>query len=129
VTFERLLSKATRFLFDNDPHGRRLVVASRSALALLLLGTLATAVLAVRSREAEDRVRHTLDVRFYERGAGETMSSGTGSTGAVAAALSLGLVEPPVTVETPAGPLYFRVEGGFYLTGPAVLIGSGEFYL
>src|SRR5262249_35712595 len=30
---------------------------------------------------------HTLDVRFFERGAGETMSSGTGSTGAVAAAL------------------------------------------
>src|SRR5262249_28759878 len=27
--------------------------------------------------------RHTLDVRFFERGAGETMSSGTGSTGAV----------------------------------------------
>ena len=73
--------------------------------------------------------RHALDVRFFERGAGETMSSGTGSTGAVAAALSLGLVEPPVTVETPAGPLYFRVEGGFFLTGPAVLIGSGEFYL
>lgn len=67
MTFERLLSKATRFLFDNDPHGRRLVVASRSALALLLLGTLATAVLAVRSREAEDRVRHTLDVRSDAR--------------------------------------------------------------
>ena len=29
---------------------------------------------------------HTLDVRFFERGAGETMSSGTGSTGAAAAA-------------------------------------------
>lgn len=67
VTFERLLSKATRFLFDNDPHGRRLVVASRCALALLLLGTLATAVLAVRSRQAEDWVRHTLDVRSDAR--------------------------------------------------------------
>jgi diaminopimelate epimerase len=35
---------------------------------------------------------HTLDVRFFERGAGETMSSGTGSTGAAAAALARGLV-------------------------------------
>src|SRR6185295_11727500 len=32
--------------------------------------------------------RHTLDVRFFERGAGETMSSGTGSTGAGAAAMA-----------------------------------------
>src|ERR1035438_238094 len=30
--------------------------------------------------------RHRIDVRFYERGAGETMSSGTGSTGAAVAA-------------------------------------------
>src|SRR5208283_4741121 len=30
---------------------------------------------------------HTVEVRFYERGAGETMSSGTGSTGAAAAAV------------------------------------------
>ena len=35
---------------------------------------------------------HTLDVRFFERGAGETMSSGTGSTGAAAAAVARGLV-------------------------------------
>ncbi|MBI3470718.1 MAG: diaminopimelate epimerase, partial [Candidatus Solibacter usitatus] len=43
---------------------------------------------------------HTLDVRFYERGAGETESSGTGSTGAAATALRLGLVLSPVTVVT-----------------------------
>jgi diaminopimelate epimerase len=30
---------------------------------------------------------HTIDVRFWERGAGETMSSGTGSTGAAAMAV------------------------------------------
>ena len=38
---------------------------------------------------------HTIDVRFYERGAGETMSSGTGSTGAVAAAMARGMVQQP----------------------------------
>ncbi len=72
---------------------------------------------------------HTLDVRFFERGAGETMSSGTGSTGAGAAAVARGLVTPPVEVLTPAGPLALRWEGGaIFLAGPAELIGSGEFF-
>ena len=72
---------------------------------------------------------HTLDVRFYERGAGETMSSGTGSTGAGAAAVARGLVTPPVQVLTPAGPLALRWEGeAIFLAGPAELIGSGEFF-
>ena len=70
---------------------------------------------------------HTLDVRFYERGAGETMSSGTGSTGAVAAAIARGLVRSPVRVLTPAGPLDLRVDDGYHLTGPADLIAVGEF--
>ncbi|MBK9165856.1 MAG: diaminopimelate epimerase [Bryobacterales bacterium] len=71
---------------------------------------------------------HTIEVRFFERGAGETASSGTGSTGAVAAAMHLGWSGSPVTVLTPAGPLPVRDAGGLYLTGPAVLIGSGDFY-
>ena len=37
---------------------------------------------------------HTIEVRFYERGAGETMSSGTGSTGAAAAAVARGWRNP-----------------------------------
>ena len=74
--------------------------------------------------------QQTLEVRFWERGAGETMSSGTGSTGAAAAALRLGLVKSPVTVVTPAGPLQLRAEGQeIYLIGPAQIIGGGEFYL
>lgn len=74
--------------------------------------------------------RRTIEVRFWERGAGETMSSGTGSTGAVAAAARLGLVDDEVTVETPAGPLRVRRAGSdYYLAGPAVLIGSGHFTL
>jgi diaminopimelate epimerase len=72
---------------------------------------------------------HTLDVRFYERGAGETQSSGTGSTGAAAAGLRWGIVLSPVTVLTPAGPLELRAEGEIYLSGPAQIIGGGEFYL
>lgn len=73
--------------------------------------------------------RHTLEVRFFERGAGETMSSGTGSTGAVAAALARGFVESPVCVETPAGPLNLRAQADdILLTGPAEIVARGEFY-
>ena len=70
-----------------------------------------------------------LELRFYERGAGETQSSGTGSTGAAAAALARGLIRGPVTVDTPAGPLAiaWRRED-IYLTGPAELTAQGLFY-
>jgi len=72
---------------------------------------------------------HTLDVRFFERGAGETMSSGTGSTGAAAAAYARGLVQSPVRVMTPAGPLDLRWEReDILLAGPAEIVASGEFY-
>ncbi len=73
--------------------------------------------------------RHEIDVRFYERGAGETMSSGTGSTGAVWAAALRGLIESPVRVQTPGGPLDARWDEAVYLTGPAEIVAGGEFYL
>lgn len=72
--------------------------------------------------------RHGLEVLFFERGAGETFSSGTGSTGAVAAAMSRGMVDSPVTVYTPAGPLEIRGNPDLYLIGPAEIIGAGEFF-
>jgi diaminopimelate epimerase len=73
--------------------------------------------------------RNTIDVRFFERGAGVTMSSGTGSTGAAAAARARGLVDNPVTVLTPAGPLSLRWDGEtIYLVGPADVVVRGEFY-
>ncbi len=75
------------------------------------------------------RDRHTIEVVFYERGAGETWSSGTGSTGAAAAAMSRGLVESPVTVRTPAGPLEIRGNAELFLVGPAEIVATGEFYL
>jgi diaminopimelate epimerase len=72
---------------------------------------------------------HTLDVRFFERGAGETMSSGTGSTGAAAAALARRLVHSPIHVLTPAGPLELRVENDdIHLVGPAEIVAEGEFF-
>ncbi|MBM3775919.1 MAG: diaminopimelate epimerase, partial [Acidobacteria bacterium] len=74
----------------------------------------------------------TLEVRFWERGAGETRSSGTGATGAFAAALARGLVRNRVRVLTPAGPLELRLSdsnSSIYLAGPAELIARGVFLL
>lgn len=72
---------------------------------------------------------NSIDVRFYERGAGETLSSGTGSTGAAVAAVSRGMAQSPVRVLTPAGPLDIRLEDEAFLTGPAEIVGEGEFFL
>jgi len=72
---------------------------------------------------------HTIDVRFYERGAGETMSSGTGSTGAAFTAVLRGMAQSPVRVLTPAGPIDLRLENEIFLTGPAEIIADGEFFL
>jgi diaminopimelate epimerase len=71
---------------------------------------------------------HSIDVRFYERGAGETMSSGTGSTGAAFAAVARGVAHSPVRVLTPAGPIDLRLEEEVFLTGPAEIVGDGQFF-
>lgn len=73
---------------------------------------------------------HEIDVRFFERGAGETMSSGTGSTGAAVAAILLGLARTPVTVHTPAGNLVLAWQGletSVFLRGPAQITSSGTY--
>jgi diaminopimelate epimerase len=77
------------------------------------------------------RDRHRIDAVFYERGAGETRSSGTGSTGAVAAAILRGTVESPVEIHTPAGVMTLRWSESLclYLTGPAELIAEGDYFL
>ncbi len=73
--------------------------------------------------------RDTLDVRFFERGVGFTMSSGTGSTGAFFAAFKRGLIAAPATVQTLAGPLAFRVEReNVLMQGPAEIVARGEYF-
>jgi diaminopimelate epimerase len=57
-----------------------------------------------------------IEARVWERGAGETASSGSS---AVAVAAAFGM--QPATVHFPGGPLAVRFEGGrAFLTGPAV---------
>lgn len=71
----------------------------------------------------------TIEAVFFERGAGETRSSGTGSTGAAAAAILRGVVQSPVEIRTPAGSMTLRWDESVYLTGPAELIAEGTFHL
>ena len=70
---------------------------------------------------------HTIDVRFWERGAGETMSSGTGSTGAAAAAIISKRAESPITVKTVAGDMTLDWTDQIYLTGGAQIIATGYY--
>jgi diaminopimelate epimerase len=72
-----------------------------------------------------------IDVLFFERGVGETMSSGTGSTGAAVASILRGFVGRAMTVRTPAGPLEFRWPGDdqdVVMVGPAEIIASGRYF-
>ena len=70
---------------------------------------------------------HTIEVRFWERGAGETMSSGTGSTGAAAMAVARGMATFPVRVLTPAEPIDLRFDKDILLVGPAEIVAEGVF--
>lgn len=72
---------------------------------------------------------HTVAVRFFERGAGVTSSSGTGSCAAAMATMHLGLTRSPVRVVAAGGAQRVRLEGRkLFLEGPAELIGTGEFW-
>ena len=64
---------------------------------------------------------HDLTVGVWERGAGETLSSGTSSLAAAAAAVANGWCESPVAVHLPGGDLLVELDadGNARLTGPA----------
>jgi diaminopimelate epimerase len=70
-----------------------------------------------------------INIRIFERGAGETQSSGTGSCASAVAAIASGRVASPVTVIAPGGPQTVRWEDQVYLRGPATLICRGEFFV
>jgi diaminopimelate epimerase len=74
--------------------------------------------------------RHEIEIRIVERGAGETMSSGTGSSASAFAASSAGRVQSPVRVVAPGGAQTVTWDGSeLFLTGPARILCRGEFYL
>ena len=71
--------------------------------------------------------RSQIRARIFERGAGETMSSGTGSTAAASAARAHGLVNNTVDVIVDGGILKISWDetGQAYLEGPAVEVFTG----
>ena len=71
---------------------------------------------------------HDIESRFYERGVGETQSSGTGSCASAVAAIAAGYVKSPVKVHAAGGTQVVRwTDGKVFLRGPAQLICQGEF--
>ena len=73
--------------------------------------------------------RKQIQLRVYERGAGETLACGTGACAAAVAGMQLGLLERRVDVRTRGGPLGVEWAGGsapVLLSGPATTVFSGE---
>ncbi|BBN89190.1 diaminopimelate epimerase [Azospira sp. I09] len=76
--------------------------------------------------------RHSVRLRVYERGAGETLACGTGACAAVVAGISRDLLDSPVRVSTRGGELSIAWNGPgtpVHMTGPAVTVFSGEIEL
>ena len=73
---------------------------------------------------------HDVRVRFFERGVGETQSSGTGSCASAVAAMVNGRATSPVRVHAPGGTQTVRQQGKtLFLRGTAKLVCRGEFFL
>jgi len=74
--------------------------------------------------------KYDVRARFFERGVGETLSSGTGSCASAAAAIAAGRAVSPVKVRAPGGAQTVRTVGNnVFLRGPARLLCRGEFFL
>jgi diaminopimelate epimerase len=74
--------------------------------------------------------RGRIEVRFWERGVGETLASGTGACGAAMAAILNGLTDRKVEVITAVGKLLveWREDGTILQTGEARAVFKGEWY-
>jgi len=77
--------------------------------------------------------RHTIRLRVWERGTGETLACGTGACAAVVAGIEQDLLSSPVQVSTRGGHLGVQWAGAgrhaaapVFLVGPAVKVFEGE---
>lgn len=75
---------------------------------------------------------HSVRLRVFERGVGETLACGTGACAAVVAGMRLGLLAPDETVEVvlPGGSLFVDWHPGsdVLMTGPAESVFDGELF-
>lgn len=72
--------------------------------------------------------RHRVKLRVWERGAGETLSCGTGACAAAVVAISRKVVDSPLSVETRGGRLTIAWSGGdnaVSMKGPAAIVFEG----
>jgi diaminopimelate epimerase len=72
--------------------------------------------------------RHTIRLRVYERGAGETLACGTGACAAAVSGIVRGLLDSPVTVEARGGTLtvsWAGEENSVWMKGPARAVFEG----
>ena len=73
--------------------------------------------------------RHTVEMRVWERGTGETLACGTGCCAAVVACVLNGLTFDTVTVKLLGGEIeitWDRENNLVYMTGPAETVFEGE---
>lgn len=73
--------------------------------------------------------RERIKIGIWERGAGETSASGTGSAACVVASCLNGKTDRKVVVECPGGHLEvdYRDDGIVYVTGEAYVVAMGEY--
>ena len=72
--------------------------------------------------------RHSIRLRVFERGAGETLSCGTGACAAAVSGIARGLLKSPVRVQTRGGTLTIAWAGGdnaVWMKGPAKSVFDG----
>lgn len=72
---------------------------------------------------------HHVQLRVYERGAGETLACGTGACAAAVAGIRRGVLQSPVQVQMRGGELQITWQGEghpVFLSGPAVTVFEGE---
>ena len=69
-----------------------------------------------------------VDVRVWERGAGETLACGTGACAVAVAGAALGLTGREADIHLPGGALHIRLagDGHVFMTGPAETVCTGE---
>ena len=76
--------------------------------------------------------RHTVDMRVWERGSGETFACGTGACATAFACILNGKTEDTILVHLVGGDLlieYDRETNHIFMTGPATEVFSGEIFI
>lgn len=68
-----------------------------------------------------------IEARFWERGAGATVSSGTGSVGAATAAIITMRCSSPVAIQTSAGNMIVEWSAQLHLSGNAQIVAEGAY--